>query len=96
MHPALQAARDVLLQACLELQQRGAAATPALLSALRLVHSYLLVRTLVRQGDHQAAARLLLVVAVSRGGFCGRASCGGSLGKPAWGMVARMLSPPQA
>lgn len=65
MPASLQAARDVLLQACLALQQRGAAATPALLSALRLVHSYLLVRILVRQGDHLAAARLLLVVAVS-------------------------------
>lgn len=68
-HPALpaslQAARDVLLQACLALQQRGTAATPALLCALRLVHSYLLVCILVRQGDHLAAARLLLVVAVS-------------------------------
>lgn len=64
----LQAARDVLLQACLALQQRGAAASPALLDALHLVHSYLLVRVLVRQGDHLAAARLLLVVAVSGSG----------------------------
>lgn len=76
-----QAARDVLLQACLALQQRGAAASPALLDALHLVHSYLLVRVLVRQGDHLAAARLLLVVAVSGSGrgradsqpwFCGQ------------------------
>ena len=53
----------MLLRACLDLQQRGAPATPALLSALRLVHSYLLVRLRVRQGDHVGAARLLLVVA---------------------------------
>lgn len=62
-----QAARDVLLGACLAMQQRGMAATPTLLSLLRLVHSYLLVRILVRQGDHMAAARLLLLVAVSAG-----------------------------
>ena len=59
-----QAARDQLLQVCAQLQQRGGgAATPALLSTLHLLHSYLLVRTLVRQGDHLAAARLLLRVA---------------------------------
>lgn len=62
---ALQAARDQLLGACRELQQRGATATPGLLRTLRLLHSYLLVRTLVRQGDHLGAARLLLVVADS-------------------------------
>ncbi|EFN57870.1 hypothetical protein CHLNCDRAFT_143342, partial [Chlorella variabilis] len=58
-------ARDQLLQVCLQLQQHGAAATQPLLSALHLLHTYLLVRQLVRQGDHLAAARLLLVVADS-------------------------------
>lgn len=60
-----QVARDQLLQVCLQLQQHGAAATQPLLSALHLLHTYLLVRQLVRQGDHLAAARLLLVVADS-------------------------------
>jgi len=59
----LQVAHDQLLQVCMELQQRGASATPSLLAALHLVHCYLLVRTLVRQGDHMSAARLLLRVA---------------------------------
>ncbi|KAL4424934.1 hypothetical protein ABPG77_009663 [Micractinium sp. CCAP 211/92] len=58
-----QVARDQLLGTCRELQRRGAPATPSLLRTLHLLHSYLLVRTLVRQGDHPAAARLLLVVA---------------------------------
>ena len=62
-HPPAQAARDRLMRACLPLQQRGAAATPALLDALALLHSYLLVRGLVRQGEHLEAARLLLRVA---------------------------------
>ncbi|KAL4434272.1 hypothetical protein ABPG75_000713 [Micractinium tetrahymenae] len=62
-------ARDQLLAICRELQGRGAPATPSLLSALHLLHSYLLVRTLVRQGDHLAAARLLLVVADSIDAF---------------------------
>jgi hypothetical protein len=34
------------------LQERGAAASPELVHALTLLHSYLLVKTLVRLGDH--------------------------------------------
>lgn len=36
---------------------------PSFHPSLKQVHCYLLVRVLVRQGDHAAAARLLLVVA---------------------------------
>jgi hypothetical protein len=58
-----QSARDQLLRTCLELQARGAPASPPLLASLHTLHVYTLVRQLVRQGDHAAAARLLLLVA---------------------------------
>lgn len=57
---AQQAARDELVALCVALQAHQLPATPVALSSLALLHSYLLVKTLVRLGDHAGAARLLL------------------------------------
>lgn len=45
-------ARDLLLRVCAALRKRSVGASPELLQALGLLHSYLFVKTLVRLGDH--------------------------------------------
>lgn len=52
-----QAARDGLVAALGALRRHGLPASPALLSSLALLHSYLLVKLRVRQGDHAGEAQ---------------------------------------
>ncbi|XP_013161531.1 PREDICTED: WD repeat-containing protein 19 [Papilio xuthus] len=53
-------ARDVARGVCGALRARGAAVPRDLRTALAILHSYILVRTHVKRGRHELAARLLL------------------------------------
>ena len=58
-------AHDKLLRALRQLQALGGHAPQDLVAALALVHSYVLVRSLIGLDDHLGAARLLARVAAS-------------------------------
>ena len=49
----MQVAHEKLLSTVLDLQRQDKRAPTELMRALMLLHSYILVKTLVRMGDHQ-------------------------------------------
>lgn len=65
MNGGYRAAHDLLFTTCVELRRHGVRVPQDLMSALALLHSYILVRMHAKSGEHSTAAKLLNRVAAS-------------------------------